>query len=247
MTNRQAVILVVMPAYNSAATISDAIKSILDQSHQHIRLHIVDDNSTDDTYAIAKQYERYPRVKVFRNSENRGAYYSRNAGLYYGRGNIWQFFTAHDADDISHRGRYERILRAFRDPSLLGVQDHFSMVSHPEGVELGSRLAIGHAVYRKSVFTHLGYFHEVRFGADWEYWHRLTNRNRQTGHRTHAIQQVLGTSYIHGQNLTVQIPIGSPERRAYIAQIRRDTKVMAKTGQFYRDIDAALIQKVTTR
>jgi glycosyltransferase involved in cell wall biosynthesis len=239
--------LVVMPAYNSAATIAGAIQSILDQKNVTPRLHIVDDYSNDNTYEIAKQYERYQRVKVFRNSENRGAYYSRNAGLYYGRNYTWDYYTTHDADDISHQHRYATLIRALQKPQVTAAQDRFMRISWPDGHELGDQLTMAHAVFKKSVFSYLGYFHENRFGADWEYWHRLTTRNRLTGQRTYASQHVLGTSLIHGQNLTSLIPIGSPARRNYIKQIRLEVAAMAKQDKFYRHVDGKQIERITTR
>ena len=82
-------ILIVMPVYNAEKTLRLAIDSILNQSYKHFYLIIVDDCSTDSSLEIAKEYAKDSRVKLYRNTENRGAYYSRNIGLYFGKKLRW--------------------------------------------------------------------------------------------------------------------------------------------------------------
>jgi len=58
-------ISVVMPVYNSARFVQQAIESILNQTYPNFEFIIVDDGSTDTTLAIARNYaERDPRLKV---------------------------------------------------------------------------------------------------------------------------------------------------------------------------------------
>lgn len=64
---------VLMPTYKHRAYIAQAIESVLAQRFDDFELVITDDNSPDQTYAIAEAYARKdPRVRVFRNPQNLG-------------------------------------------------------------------------------------------------------------------------------------------------------------------------------
>ena len=58
-------ISVVMPVYNAAPYLSQAIESILGQTYKNRELIMLDDGSTDDSYTIMKRYaRRYPKKIV---------------------------------------------------------------------------------------------------------------------------------------------------------------------------------------
>lgn len=240
-------LLIVMPAYNSEKTINDAITSIRNQTHKNFRLIIVDDCSTDNTYKIALKHTKDRRVILYRNSRNMGAYYSRNAGMYYAQNRQWEFFTTHDADDVSQPTRYETMLKAFRKPVIIAAQDRWDRISWPNGELIKSELTMAHAVFRRLVFKKLGYFHENRFGADWEYWQRLKTYQSQTKTRSAHLDITGGYQWVHNNNLTVLIPLKGEERKRYVAKMRREIQRMAKTGSLYRDVDPELIRKITTK
>lgn len=64
---------ILIPVYNREATVGDAILSAINQSYKHIEVIVVDNASTDGTYAICAKYANSDdRVKVFKNSENIG-------------------------------------------------------------------------------------------------------------------------------------------------------------------------------
>lgn len=87
-----------MCAYNSAPFIESAVQSVLEQSYDNLELIIVDDCSTDNTYAIvAKKAEQDKRIRVFRNETNLGPSASRNRCIALSKGEFIQF---HDSDDI---------------------------------------------------------------------------------------------------------------------------------------------------
>ena len=84
---------VIIAAYNSGATLSKAIDSVLAQSYAAYEIVIVDDGSTDDTSAVASRYEEKIRYFFQKNS---GVSSARNKGVELARGD-WVAFL--DADD----------------------------------------------------------------------------------------------------------------------------------------------------
>lgn len=73
---------VIMPAYNAAAYIEEAIRSVMAQTYGSWRLLVLDDGSSDDTVEIVERLAgEDSRISLFRNAENLGAARTRNRGL----------------------------------------------------------------------------------------------------------------------------------------------------------------------
>jgi glycosyl transferase family 2 len=70
---------VVVPAYNAAAWIGDAIASVLAQTHHDWSLVVIDDGSTDGTSSMAARF-RDARIRLIRQ-ENAGVSAARNRGI----------------------------------------------------------------------------------------------------------------------------------------------------------------------
>lgn len=88
---------VIIPAYNQAEFIPEAIDSVLGQSQQDWELIVVDDGSTDAT-ATAVQAYADPRIRYV-YQENRGLPGARNSGIRHATGEYLAFL---DADDYYH-------------------------------------------------------------------------------------------------------------------------------------------------
>jgi hypothetical protein len=88
-------ISVMMPAYNAAEYINEAIDSLLAQTYPHWELIVVNDGSTDETAAVLGQCDD-PRIRVF-HKENGGEASARNVALSHMSGDLLAFL---DADDV---------------------------------------------------------------------------------------------------------------------------------------------------
>src|SRR5919199_424046 len=86
------VVSVVIPCYNQAHFLGEAIESVLAQSHPHFEIVVVNDGSTDNTSEVAT---RYPGVRCIRQ-DNQGLSAARNSGLARSGGKYVVFL---DADD----------------------------------------------------------------------------------------------------------------------------------------------------
>lgn len=62
MTNWKPLVSVITPSYNARDYIEDTVHSVLDQSHPHWEMIIVDDCSTDGTRDILQQYEKIDEI-----------------------------------------------------------------------------------------------------------------------------------------------------------------------------------------
>lgn len=98
---------VIIPAYNSAATIERAISSVLFQTYTPLEIIVVDDGSSDNTVAIVKQ--SFPSVNLLMQ-KNAGAARARNQGVGAAAGDLVAFL---DADDVWHPQKIEKQLEVF--------------------------------------------------------------------------------------------------------------------------------------
>jgi glycosyltransferase involved in cell wall biosynthesis len=87
---------VIVPAYNAADTVADAIGSVLNQTVADFEIIVVDDGSTDSTSAEIERFADDPRVRHLRQ-RNAGLSATRNRALQAARGRYASFL---DADDL---------------------------------------------------------------------------------------------------------------------------------------------------
>ena len=94
-------VALITPSFNRAYIISETAESIFAQSHENWEWVIVDDGSTDDSWALIQSYaEKDPRVKGFqRNRGPKGACTCRNMAVENTDAN-WLIFL--DTDDLLH-------------------------------------------------------------------------------------------------------------------------------------------------
>ncbi|MEI7967425.1 MAG: glycosyltransferase family 2 protein [Betaproteobacteria bacterium] len=120
-------VTVVMPAFNAAATVRNAVQSVLDQTYRCLELLVVDDASTDDTLVVLNETARSdPRIRVLSMPSNGGAAEARNAGLRAARGELIAFL---DADDLWLPNKLELQVPLFSDNATLIVGSWYDAVS----------------------------------------------------------------------------------------------------------------------
>ncbi len=113
-------ISVIIPVYNSAATIGAALDSVVVQQHDVLELIVVDDCSGDDTAAVTRDWDthrNYARIplRLLRTPRNGGPAAARNLGIQNALGD-WIAFL--DADDEWLPGKLEAqltVIKTFRE------------------------------------------------------------------------------------------------------------------------------------
>lgn len=113
---------IIVPCYNQAQYLDEALKSVLDQTYKHWECIIVNDGSQDNTEEVSEKWcEKDNRFKyVFQ--ENKGLSSARNAGLEVAKGEYIQFL---DSDDFLNIHKLERQLACFNKNIDIVICDYF--------------------------------------------------------------------------------------------------------------------------
>lgn len=87
---------IIIPVYNTASFVKEAVDSIQNQTLKDIEILIIDDGSTDNSLSIAKELaKRDDRIQIY-SQENQGQSVARNKGISHAKGEYLYFM---DSDD----------------------------------------------------------------------------------------------------------------------------------------------------
>ena len=235
-------LLIIIPVYNKEEFLEGAIQSILQQSYDNYEVVIVDDCSTDKSINIINQYKDNPKITILQNETNQGCYRTRNRALEYAKDKEWDYFTIHDADDVSDINRVKILIeRLESDRSIVAMKTGFIRMHYDtkEVDYLNGEPHIGCsegiAVYSRKMFNEIGYFDDTRFSGDSDYLWRcmawcsiIDNQYKVIEHKA-----PLYIAYLHENNLT-KIYNWETDRPNYWKKSQQDIQQMAKVKNFYR-------------
>jgi len=128
-----ATISVVMPTYNRAGFISDALDSIGRQGCPPIEVLVIDDGSTDETGAVVRSHALGSIIRYHREDRPGGASRARNIGVRLARGGLIAFL---DSDDVLEVEHHATAFRCFQDNPRCGLFCCDSSVIGPQGEAL---------------------------------------------------------------------------------------------------------------
>ncbi len=110
---------VVIPSYNCASFLGDAVNSALAQTHRDVEVLVIDDGSTDGTEAVLASFG--DRVRLFRQ-DRAGPSAARNRGVLHARGRYVAFLDADDlwlphklARQVEHMTRHPDVALVYAD------------------------------------------------------------------------------------------------------------------------------------
>ena len=182
---------IITPAFNSTAYLSETVRSALEQTYSNFELVIVDDESTDGTIELARQWMAFdPRVRAW-TIPHCGPAMARNAAMAGARGEI---FALLDSDDIwmpNFLDEQVRLLTSGRNISIVtanainrgGIFDGRPIWPATSGVtELGLQDLIVHedavcimSIFRRDVTERLdGFDRRFTGNEDYHFWLRAT-------------------------------------------------------------------------
>jgi glycosyltransferase involved in cell wall biosynthesis len=200
----------IIPVYNGAAFLAEAIESILKQAYAPLDLIVVDDGSTDATAEIAAGFG--PAVRYF-YQPNAGPPAARNRGLKAATGDMVAFL---DADDLWSKDKLAvQLARLAADPAAQIAVGRRQMIRPARAIDGGPAfeefaeplvdLNLGSALFRKAVFEKVGRFDEtLKHCDDWDWFMRA----RELGVPMSIGDEIALFYRRHDRNITNQKDIG---------------------------------------
>jgi len=213
----EARVSIVIPAYNAAAYIPEALRSVFAQTFTDFEVIVVNDGSPD-TPALEVALEPFRERIRYLQQENGGPSAARNFGIREARGEFVAFIDSDDAWTPEYLSEQMKVFNTEPAPDLVcsdmkTVGDDnvypttLTAKTGPlqEGISLRDLLLLDYvllpscAVVRRNILLSVGLFDEsfVR-GEDWDLFMRIAHH----GGRITAHRKVLGSRRIHAGGLT---------------------------------------------
>lgn len=185
---------VLLPTFNAAHFLSEAIDSVLNQTYTDFDFYIIDDGSTDNTQALIESFSD-SRIIYLKNDKNLGLAATLNRGLKKLATN-YEFIARMDADDWCFPNRFEKqlsLLQNYSEIMMCGTQGYWlkdfkdqvlSPWTYPNTYKeikyhLLFSACFGHSsIIIRSEFlnnNNLKYNERVKTCEDWDLWIRLIN------------------------------------------------------------------------
>lgn len=227
---------VIIPCYNVEAYVARALDSALAQTHRPLEIIAVDNNSTDGTLAILRQYEqRYPELITVLQEPKQGAPAARNLGLRHAKGEWLQFL---DADDVILPGKVggqvglveagvDYVAGAYESLDLDGTRILIPVMEDPvmgvmEGLQGGSTIS---NLWRKaSIEGVAGWKESLKGGQDIDLMMRLLIRGAtvKIDHRILTQGRQRPSGQITQSNPPEHLKIHIRLRHDFINDLKRD-------------------------
>ncbi len=154
LTNYPSVTIAV-PCWNEENTVEKTILSILDLNYpkDKLKIFIIDDGSTDNTWNIIQKFSNHPNIKILQK-ENGGKYAALNLAL---KQTETDFFGGLDADSVVHPESLVRIMSYFeKDGSIMAVAPSV-VVNNPQNmIQNAQKAEYNMGVYLKKMLCFLG-------------------------------------------------------------------------------------------
>lgn len=225
-------ISVIIPVYNGAEWLAEAIESVLDQTASIYEVIVVNDGSQDNFLEVANKYNTDISVKVYGrkitviNQVNKGLASARNTGIMNAKGEYCLFLDADDVlflncldkiQDIIDETDADIITPSFKE---FGLSDReIILMPNPtiEDFKIGNRLGYCAAI-RRSILLEIGGYNPrmIEGYEDLHLWINLLSRN----YKIQTIPEVLWFYRTKKESMYTKI---TPEiHTKLLAQINKD-------------------------
>ena len=166
---------VVIPAFNAARTLPNAINSIVHQTYKDWELILVDDGSTDDTFRVVQKFND-SRIHYYRQ-QHKEIVATRNLGFDFAKA---EWIVIQDADDMSLPDRLEKLVPYTEDYDVIVHGLYFNIWDQAvecmcrtyvppkaEGDLLLAQTIPGVCAFRKSIWEKHPLREETKYCFDW--------------------------------------------------------------------------------
>lgn len=205
---------IVIPTYNRAKYLTQALDSVLQQTYQHFEIIVIDDGSTDDTKNVMEEYmKRFPNKIKYFYEKNKGPAAARNRGINEAMGDYIAFLDSDDmwmptklAEQVEFLDHNKGVALVFTDikkmkdnkiikEASLGEEGVYNRNKFSELIEKSFIFTPTVAV-RKNILIEIGLFNEkYRAGEDYELYLRIAKH-----HDIEYINKPLAIRRLHDSN-----------------------------------------------
>ena len=255
--NRNPAISVILPVYNAAAYVREAVQSILVQSFTDFELIVIDDGSTDGSGAILRELAAHDARIVLVERPNDGLVSALNEGIKIARAEL---IARMDADDVSMPERFAlqharmiqepelAVLGSFfniidKDGSIIRLYDDLPLTPAEARSAVGGFLVAHPAVMmrRDAVLKAGGYRKAFSHAEDYDLWLRMSD----LGYAIANLPQPLLNYREHGASVS-QVYRGEQGRSVTLARLAHRVRRAGLPDPFdgVETIDAELIQTI---
>lgn len=193
---------VIVPAYNHASYVREAIESLLSQTLDHFEIIAIDDASLDDTAEVLAAFDD-PRISLHRHEHNRGPAQTLNEGVALAKGEYLAILNSDDryqptrlAECVDIMQHQDKLLLGTHlelidtsgmpivDPTFWWNQWYLDLIQlYRSSGDLGTTLITGNLfistsnfVLHRSLIERIGLFSDLRYVQDYDYLMRCLIR-----------------------------------------------------------------------
>lgn len=193
---RQPLVSIVIPTYNQAEYLEEAIESVLRQKYPNIEIIVLNDGSTDETEGLLTKYQDVPGVD-WETQSNMGQARTLNKGWLRSKGEYLGYLSS---DDVLYEGCIEKLVNvlegdkscvcAYPDSCLIDkssrvIKENVCREFSLEELVVRQECYIGPgALFRRDAFAVVGGWNgDLKLAPDREFWMRLAMRGTFIFHK----------------------------------------------------------------
>ena len=216
---------IIVPCYNLAQYLDEALQSICNQTYMDWECTIVDDGSSDNTKEVAQKWEAKDPRFIYLHKENGGVSNARNLGIEKSNS---EFILTLDADDKYEASFLEKAMKVLLANDEIGivsswgqyfVEDQLNQVFNSKAKSVSEFLFyngvnMGSSLFRKKCWEQVGGYDENPKNGyeDWEFYLRIC----ALGWKVHVIPEVLFFYRQHLVSRRKEMNIKENENKKYI-------------------------------
>lgn len=183
--DKNILVSVIIPMYNSEKTIRKTIDSVINQDYKNLEIIVIDDGSKDKSYEIVSNLSKLYKIKLIKQI-NKGPSSARNLGIKNSNG---EFIAFLDSDDYWINNKISKQLKIFFENEKIGIVttriDNKKYSSKIENINFkkflfsikGFNINTPTVMIKRKVIEEIGYFNEnMKYSEDAEYWFRILEK-----------------------------------------------------------------------
>jgi cellulose synthase/poly-beta-1,6-N-acetylglucosamine synthase-like glycosyltransferase len=143
-----------VPCWNEAGTLSKTIHSLLNLNYpkDKLKIMIIDDGSTDNTWKVAEKFKNKPQVEMY-HKENGGKYTALNFGL---SKTTTDLVGCLDADSYVDKDALQNIVTYFQDKETMAVTPSVKVWQPKTIIQLIQKVEYGWGIFLRKMLSYMG-------------------------------------------------------------------------------------------